>query len=80
MKILTSSDGLILIIPPDHNLGVSANINSHLDIATQPLESKEISLKMLSGPPRKAKHDSRGGFFVFAFAVTVRLLYFLPLD
>lgn len=66
MKILTSSDGIILIIPPDHNLGVSANINSHLDIATQPLGSKEISLKMLSGPPRMAKHDSRG-FFCFCF-------------
>ena len=82
MKILTSSDGMILILSPNHNLGISAKINSHLDIATQPLESKEINLKMLSGPPRMAKHDSRGFVlfcFVFAFAVTMGLLYLLPL-
>lgn len=46
--------------PPGHTPGVSAKIKSRPNIATQPLESEEISLKMPSGRPRMAKHDAEG--------------------
>ena len=73
MQIPTSYGLMSLMLSPDQITGVSAKLKSHSDGATNPLVSEEISAKMPSAPPRRARHEIKSPCDREPFALTTHL-------